>query len=56
MAVAMAPVAPPGSVPVMRAGEAYSVTKVSQGREVAEGTGEMGKELGARIITWTLFT
>lgn len=56
MAVAMAPVAPPGSVPVMRAGEAYSVTKVSQGREDAEGTGEMGKELGARIITWTLST
>lgn len=33
MAVVMAPAAPPGNVPVMRAGEAYSVTKVSQGKE-----------------------
>jgi hypothetical protein len=31
MAAAMAPAAPRGSVPVMRAGEACSVTKVSQG-------------------------
>lgn len=32
MAVAMAPAAPPGNVLVMRAGEASSVTKVSQGK------------------------
>lgn len=29
MAVAMAPAVPPGNVPAMRAGEAYSVTKTS---------------------------
>lgn len=33
MAVAMAPAASLGSAPVMRAGEASSVTRVSQGRE-----------------------
>lgn len=44
MAVAMAPAVPPGNVPVMRAGEAYSVTKVSQGKEAAKGMGEMSKE------------
>lgn len=37
MAVIMAPAASPGSVPVMRAGEVCSVTKVSEGRRDGVG-------------------
>lgn len=38
MAVAMAPAASPGSVPVMKVGEDCSVTKVSQGGRDEAGT------------------
>lgn len=43
MGVAMALVPPPGNVPVKRAGEAYSVIKVSEGKERMQRVGEMGK-------------
>lgn len=49
MAVAMAPAASPGSVPAMRDGVVYSVTKVSEGRR----DGVAGPE--SRDGDWTPF-
>lgn len=49
----MAPAAPPGNALVMRGGEAYSVTKVSQGKEKGR---RAGQGMGTRVVTWTLPT
>lgn len=53
MAVATAPAASPGSVPVTRAGEVCSVTKVSEGRRdgVAGGGNEMVTGPSFLVIT-----